>query len=525
MSKKIIVIGAGGAGLTAAIAARMAGAEVTVISKTAMGTGTCTAYAGGIFTLGYGNVTPERHSSKTMKTGRNVNDIRLVQTFSEKALQSMKTLQSWGITLKLDDSGHASVRASASNPFMAGYGMVQELYRTGRDKGVSFLDETVVTKLKINQGKVSGVECINWKTGRTFGLGASGVILATGGAGQIYNRTDNPSRITGDGYSLALRAGATLRDMEFVQFYPLGWNEESFTNWMIDLQIIDKVPLTDERDNEFLLEAIRSWGLKDGLEANYYARDRASIFMAKHLKKGGKALLHLEKFPPEKWGRPPLAEMRPFYPANVDPWEYGPVNVSPIEHYMTGGLEIDTSCCTDIEGLFACGEVTGGVDGASRIGGNALTNIVAFGLIAGETVISKTGETSPDFEPSRTDEMISNMKKGRISPTEIKKNIKKAVQKGLGPVRTALSIRETLDSLQELEQQSSELSFENSLELLAALEVRGMLDSAEAVSRAALAREESRGVHFREDFPVERKEWEKNLRLKMVDHEIRVIDR
>lgn len=523
MTKRVIVIGSGGAGLVAAISAKKAGAEVEVISKTTLGTGSCTAYAGGIFTLGYGHVTPEMHASKTMQTGKNVNDLRLVQVFSERALQSMKELQSWGVTLKLIDRGQASVTASAPNPFMAGFGMVLELYDIAKKLGVSFIDETVATELRITDGRVSGVECVNWKTKEAFGLGASAVILATGGAGQIYERTDNPSRITGDGYWLALQAGATLRDMEFVQFYPLGWDEENFTNWMIDLQIIDKIPLTDVENREFLLEAIRSWGLKNGLEANYYARDKASIFLAKHLKKGGKALLHLEQFPPEKWNKPPLAQMRTFYPRKMDPWEYGPVNVSPIQHYMTGGVEIDPSCFTGIEGLYACGEVTGGVDGASRIGGNALTNIVTFGIIAGESAASGAYEKAENFRPEGSADLVSKWKRGNISGKVIRNRIKNTVQKNLGPVRNSSSIHEALSDLSDVENLLQDLHFVTPNDLLSALETRGLLYSALAVANAALAREESRGVHFREDFPVERDEWTKNIRLRKVEHKIEVL--
>lgn len=513
MRRRIIVVGAGGAGLVAAISARKPGTEVIVINKTGRGTGSCTAYAAGFFTLGYGKITPELHASKTMEIGRYINDLRMVQTFSENAVNTMKELQSWGITLKLLKSGHASTRASASNLFMAGYGMIEELYAIAKDLGIRFLEDTVVTELKVEDGKIKGVECVNWKTGNALGLGASAVIMATGGAGQIYSRTDNPSRVTGDGYSLALRAGTHLKDMEFVQFYPLGWDEPNFTNWMVGLGIIDQVPLVDENNREFLLEAIHSWGLKSGLEGNYYARDKTSICLAKHLKNGGKALLHLERFAPEDWEKPPLSEMLNFYPGDKKPWNYGPVNVSPIEHYMTGGIDIDPSCSTSIKGLFACGEVTGGVDGASRIGGNALTNIVTFGMIAGKTASrSATGET-PDFEPVNSMEKLKEWSEGNIPPSEIKKNIKTTVQKGLGPVRTSSSIKKTIDIIQDLYSQSSRAEVPDHLDLLCALEIQGLLDSAMSIAESALAREESRGVHYREDYPLERDEWQRNIRV------------
>ncbi len=520
MTRRIIVIGSGGAGLVAAIAARKPGTEVVVISKTPLGTGSCTAYAAGIFTLGCGHVPPEMHASKTMEIGCYVNDLKLVQAFSENARKSMEELQSWGVTLSLLDSGHASTRASAPNPFMAGYGMVEELYRIAGGLGIRFVENTVATELRLEDGKISGVECVNWQTGKVCGFGASAVILATGGAGQIYERTDNPSRITGDGYSLALRAGASLRDMEFVQFYPLGWDEPGFTNWLVDLALIDRVPLVDEKNREFLLEAIQSWGLKDGMEANYYARDKGSIFLARHLKRGGKALLHLEQIPEKDWESEPLVEMLTFYPKDRKPWEYGPVGVSPIEHYMTGGVQIAPSCFTGIEGLYACGEVTGGIDGASRIGGNALTNIVTFGLIAGKSASEWVTERAVDFEPVQSREMVRNWTRGKESPLMIRKFIKRTVQEGLGPVRTAASIERSIANLQELENVYLTLKVTDHLELLSALEIRGLLDSAMSIAKAAFVREESRGVHFREDYPTQRDEWKKNVSVYIKDGEI-----
>ena len=409
--------------------------------------------------------------------------------------------------------------------FMGGYGMVEELYGISKDLGIKFMENTVVTGLKVEEGRIAGVECVNWKTGKACGLGASAVILATGGAGQIYARTDNPSRITGDGYSLALRAGASLRDMEFVQFYPLGWDEPGFTNWMIDLAIIDKVPLLDENGEEFLLKAIHSWGLKDGAEANYYARDKTAIRMARHLRKGGKAALHLEKLPREEWDdKESLIEMRNFYPGDTKPWEYGPVGVSPIEHYMTGGVVIDTSCRTGIDGLYACGEVTGGVDGASRIGGNALSNIVTFGLIAGRTASEEAGKASPDFDPLESEDMLRSWSVGTIPPEELRKAIRKTMQNGVGPVRTASSIERTLSDLDELRTLYRHLGVRDHPGLLHALEMRGLLDSATAVSAAALKREESRGVHFREDYPTTREEWKKTVVLSLDGEKIGIAE-
>jgi len=513
MDRRLIVIGSGGAGLVAAIAARKPGVEVLVLSKTPKGLASCTAYAGGIFTLGCGKVLPEFHASKTMEIGGYVNDPRLVQIFSDQAKASLEEIRSWGVTLRLTENGHASVRSTAPNPFMAGYGMVKELYHIALDMGIKFLENVAVTSLRMEEMTVTGVECVDWTSGKILGLGCSAVIIAAGGGGHIYQRTDNPSRMTGDGYSLALRAGAQLRDMEFVQFYPLGWDEPGFTNWMLDLALIDRVPLTDSHGKEFLLEAIHSWGLKDGMEANYFARDKASIFMTRHFNSGGEALLHLEELPEKEWDQEPFSEMLPFYPRDIKPWEYGPVRVSPIQHYMPGGIIIDGACSTGIEGLYACGEATGGVDGASRIGGNALTNIVTFGLIAGRSAAGSLRDGKDDFSPAFTCSIVNSWKTGTLNALEMRNAIRAIVQKSLGPVRTASGIRQAIDELNEIRHNLAKLSVKDRQDLLLALEMQGLVDTSLAVGQAALMREESRGVHFREDFPLKRDEWKKNIEV------------
>ncbi len=509
----VVVIGAGGAGLTAAIAARQQGARVALLSKTASGLGTCTAYAGGGFTLAVGQVTPEEHAIRTKEIGRQINQDALVEVLSREGAKALEELQRWGITIRVGDNGHASVASSAPKPIMGGAGFTRELTDVAKRFGVQLIENVVVTRLVVGDGRVRGVEFIDWQAGKAAALSAKSVVLANGGAGQIYARTDNPARITGDGYALALEAGLPLIDMEFVQFYPLGWAEAGFPEWMIGLPILDHVRLTDEAGDEFLLRSIREWGLTSGREANLFARDKSARIVGERVFRGEKVLLHLEEADEHAWSSYPLKELRSFYPAGKEPKTHGPVSIAPIQHYFTGGIPIDTDGRTAIPGLYACGEVTGGVDGASRIGGNALTNIVTFGLRAGRVAANESAVSAVRLDAPFSQEMLTRMQQGSFNPLELRQSIKSICWNSLGPVRNAGSLADAITELETVQAKLLDVKAASSRERLLALELPGMWMSARAVAQAALTREESRGVHYRSDFPLESACWQRSFRV------------
>ena len=505
MKKKIIVVGAGGAGLTAAVAAAKKGAEVLLLSKTACGDANCTAYSGGLFSLSSGTVTPDDHFRRIVETGRGVNDQKLVRVLAEESEKSLRTLADWGVTLKISDSGHATVRKSAPSEIMGGGGLTRELAAIARAEGVSILENCAAMKILVGERGAEGLEWVNWKTGKQYRSPASAVILASGGGGRIYSRTDNPSRMTGDGYTLALEAGLSLVDMEYVQFYPLGWKDSAFPLWMVGLTILDYIPVTDDSGREFLREAILSWGLSSGKEANYFARDKSAIFLSRHERQGGKTLLHLEDLGEEMLTIP---DVRVSLMIDLPPERRtGPVELSPIQHYFTGGIPIDTGGRTGLPGLYACGEVTGGVDGASRMGGNALTNIVTFGLRAGRFAAEEAAEGSTGDITEIRAELSFLAPEGGIRPREARERLQAIVQEGLGPCRSGEGLRRCLSAMEEWKGSFPPLKAEGPMDLLHALEMKGLSCTAEAVAHAALLREESRGVHFRDDFPEEREEW------------------
>ena len=221
---------------------------------------TCTAYSGGMFALASGDVTPQAFFEKTMRAGQNVNNPALVRVLADESEQSLRQLAAWGVDIRFPSSGWGSVRHTAPYKLMAGSGMMQQAAAAAARAGVRFAEFTAVTRLRVKNGRVVGADLTDWRTGRTEFFAADAVVLACGGGGRMFSRTDNPVRMTGDGYALALDAGAELIDMEFTQFYPVGWAEPGLPVWMADLCLADFLPVTDSEGNEFLLDALQGWG-------------------------------------------------------------------------------------------------------------------------------------------------------------------------------------------------------------------------------------------------------------------------
>ncbi|MDO5116164.1 MAG: FAD-binding protein [Synergistaceae bacterium] len=485
---RVTVVGAGAAGLTAAIAARKAGAEVALVSKTAAGAASCTAYSAGLFSLACGGVTPEEQFEKLLRTGYGLNDRKLLRTLTEESCASLEEIASWGVTVAFKKGG-ASVRASARNELMGGGGMVEELLRIARGCGVKIIEWTAAREIFTIKNRAAGLSLTNWRAGKNYFLASDAVILATGGAGRIYSNTDNPERMTGDGYALALMAGLKLRDMEFVQFYPVGWAQPGFPMWMADASLGDYIRVTDAHGNEFLPEAYREWNVKNGRECNRTARDKLSILLAKKEGEGG-VFAHVEETWPELWQDEGFLYALTLPPAFFKGLK-SPLRIAPLEHYFCGGAEAGTSGETAVDGLYACGEVIGGIDGANRMGGNALTHTVTFGLRAGRAAAGQPREMPTEFAPR--EDIPGNSADGR-PVSEVRAELQEKAWRAIGPIRRAAEIKDFLLYIEKLKKEK--IKAESPHERLLALEMTGLAASAEAVASAALKRKESLGAHY-----------------------------
>jgi len=578
-----VVIGQGAAGLTAALVLAREGIKVPSVSKTRPGNATCTIYAGGGFTLGAQGVSTEKHRQMTWDTGRHLNVPGLLDVFSQEAPSIIPFMESAGVPFNVRRGG-LSIRKDPAFPLLGGKPLIEALYRACIDLDVTFLSNAVVMRLLTDDKGVSGIEWLDYHTGRVSELAARSVILATGGGGAVYERTDNPQRITGDGYRLALEAGCNLLDMEFVQFYPIGIDIPGGAHWFMDLGIIDSARLTNCHGREFLKEMLLEEGISSGREANLLARDKCSVAIAlENLR--GQVLLHLEDIPEQDWKTDEyLGSIARMFPQGRPPWT-GPVPVQPIEHYFPGGVAIGPDGETEISGLFACGEVTGGVDGANRVGGNALTNCILFGQRAGKAAAAHAkGDIHPPLTPDRLtyvppapsrqssqgpaqesrcqpsyqvtyrshqpasheimlpcrrwsaqnwlSSWLSAHKESvpgaissqadTVTPRDLRRSIRAHSSHYLQPIRNGDDLAEALRNLEVLGNLLPRQTASTSMDLLLSAENLGLWYTLVTVTGSAYMRTESRGAHFRTDFPEEDPEWARHVCVRMGEGSLRV---
>jgi len=513
VSGQVVVVGGGAAGLCAAIAARSEGAQVVLVSKTPVGLANCTTYAGGGFTLAAGGMTLDEHRQVTWETGRLLPVPELLDALVTQAPALVARLRSYGVPYR-ERRGGISTAPFSRHPLLGGEVLTRALRDHASSLGVTLVSGHAVTALAVERERVVGMETLELRTGRAGYLPAGAVVLATGGGGRGYGRTDNPVRTTGDGYRLLYELGLPFQDMEFVQFYPLGLDEPGFPRWMLGLHLIDLVPLTNSRGERFLEPLLSAWGLSSGNEANLVARDRAALAVAGEYRQGRAVYLHLDEVPAERWAHPQLAYIARLYPRHRKPAD-GPVRVSPIQHYFSGGVCVDSVGQTAISGLYACGEVTGGVDGANRVGGNALTNCVVFGHRAGMAAAAGAHREGAVREPARTLERCQSWTRDEDghAPSTLRLRLQRLADSRLGPIRDPEGLDAARSELHDLGDQLGRLRAGNARELAEAFEVAGLWTTLALVCAGATARRESRGVHFRVDYPVEDPAWQRSLRL------------
>ncbi len=529
----VIVIGAGGAGLIAAVNARLGGARVLVLAKSRAGYACCTAYARGGFTLGIEGYAPERHRVVTWETGRQLSLPALLETLTQDAPEAVPRLRDFGVRMELG-RGRASVAPYAERPLLAGAALTLPLVRYAREIGVLFRERVLATRLLVGEDGCAGVEVVDFRRGAVEELRAGAVVVATGGAGAIYGRTDNPRTTTGDGYRLLAAAGAPLLDMEFVQFYPLGFADPGVPPYFLELGVTDEIGLSNGRGERFWPGLLSAWGVRSGREANLFARDRAAVAIAREVRATGEVRVHFEELPAPRWEDREYARLRRFLPNGP-----APARVAPTQHYFTGGVPISADGETPLPGVYACGEVAGGIDGASRVGGNAFSSLAVFGRRAGRAAARwarsesrgawtahswlRNGWTRGEGASTLLTDATAGSAKakmarwaegGRLDPDEARRQVNAIADAALGPLRDEAGLRQADRQLGELQAELAGLSVSGTAQWQAALEAENLLFVARVVTSAALARAESRGVHFREDHPTEDEAWRRHIALR-----------
>ncbi len=517
----VIVIGSGGAGLRAAIAVREAGLDCCVVSKGPIGMGSSTIMSVGRFTAALGGGTAEEHEAITVASGRGLSERRLVDVLVGEGPQRLRELLAWGMK-GIEGRNKISTKG---NPPAWGREIIRCLYEKARAVGVRFAGETIVCELACRDGKTAAVGYdAKRNVWRVFAGRAA--ILACGGASALYLRHDNPQSMVGDGYALALSAGAVLQDMEFVQFYPVALAEPDAPRIVIPPAVLELGDLRNTKGEELLTK-------HDIRERPAAERSRDTLSRALFLemvRDGQEAFLDLRRVPAECWKEDPQSgEMWDLLKSRFRA-DQRAVRVGPVAHHTMGGVSIDPHGRSSVNGLFAAGEVTGGLHGANRLGGNALTDTIVFGARAGKAAAQWARTIAAGGEQSLARDAFAvspeqTESSGPVTPGEtgkLKQDLRRIMWEDGGVVRSREGLERALEEVRHLRRRARSLVPRPGNETRSVLELRMGSTVAVLILEAALRREESRGAHFRADFPRQDDEkWRGHLTVRRTDEEKR----
>ncbi len=500
-----LVIGSGGAGVRAAIEASRYG-DVVLVSKSIAGKGGCTTMAEG----GYNAVLREAdsceiHREDTLRGGAYLNDPALVDALVAEAPERMADLIRWGAVFDVTDDREVAQRPFGGQRFprtcyagdRTGHEMMATLMERLDTTGTTVLSEYAVIDLLTEGGRVTGAAALD-NRGDLVVLRADSTVLATGGGTQIYDISTNSAAGTGDGFALGYRAGAGLIDMEMVQFHPTGAVYPYDARGRLVTEAV-------RGEGGFLLNTRgeRFMERYDPERMELSTRDVVARAIATEVLEGrgtdqGGVYLDVTHLAAEEIETRLPVMLEQFLAYGVD-IRKEPMVVAPTAHHIMGGLAITPECRTTLPGLFACGEVTGGVHGANRLGGNALADTQVFGKRAGETAgKAPTRRKSTDPEQIEAlEHMLTGYLEGSASPAGVRRELKLAMWNHVGIFRTADDLRAafaTIDRLAGLPLRAA--SPRNFIECCT---VRNMCTTASLVVRSALLRPENRGAHVRTD--------------------------
>src|ERR1700746_3406612 len=560
-SYDVLVIGAGGAGLRAAIEAAASGATVGVVCKSLLGKAHTVMAEGGI-AAALANVDDRDnwrvHFADTMRGGQYLNNWRMAELHAKEAPECVRELEAWGALFDRRKDGQILQRNFGGHryPRLAHVGdrTGLEMIRTLQDHGIHlgldvFMEHTIIMLLK-DDVRVVGAFGYDRERGRFHVFRAKAVVLATGGIGRAYKITSNSWEYTGDGHSLAYHAGASLMDMEFVQFHPTGmiW-PPSVRGILVTEGVRGEGGVLRNRNGErFMFKDIpplytnqtaateeEAWRYTQGDKSakrppELLTRDHVARCIRREVREGrgsphGGVLLDIawikERIPnAAEHIKKKLPSMYHQFKqlADIDITQE-PMEVGPTTHYMMGGVKVDAdSQMSDVAGLFAAGECAAGLHGANRLGGNSLSDLLVFGKRAGEYAAAYAKENS--LGAVNGDELGSSEKwalqpferKGSDNPYAVQHTLQDVMQELVGIVRQEQEMLQALQRLRELKAASDQVSVDGNREYNTgwpqALDVHRLFTVSEIVTRAALERKESRGAHFRDDFPAKDKQYE-----------------
>jgi succinate dehydrogenase / fumarate reductase flavoprotein subunit len=527
----VLVVGAGGAGLRAAIEALARGASVGVVCKSLLGKAHTVMAEGGI-AAAMANVDRgddwRAHFRDTMRGGKYLNNWRMAQIHAQEAPDRVRELEQWGALFDRTADGDILQRAFGGHTFKrlchvgdrTGLEMIRTLQDRGVQMGFHVYMECAVTKLLKDGDRVCGAVGYWREQGRFVVFRAKSVVLATGGIGKAWKITSNSWEYTGDGMALACDAGAELMDMEFVQFHPTGmvW-PPGVQGLLVTEAVRGEGGVLRNRIGERFMERYDP----DKMELS--TRDVVARAIYTEVREGrgtehGGAFLDISQKPAEYVKRKLPSMYHQFLElADVDITK-GPMEVGPTCHYMMGGVRVDAETAeTTVPGLYAAGEVAAGLHGANRLGGNSLSDLLVFGRRAGLAAAegadrAPSGPADEGQVEEATREMLAFFERPEgESPYAVHRDLTETMQSLVGIFRNEEDLESGLVKIRELQDRAGRVRVEGSRLFNPgwhlARDLQAMLTVSEAVARSALLRKESRGAHSRTDFANSDPSWGK----------------
>jgi len=527
----VLIIGAGGAGLRAAIEALGQGATVAVVCKSLLGKAHTVMAEGGI-AAAMANVDEaddwRTHFHDTMRGGKFLNNWRMAQIHAQEAPERVRELEQWGALFDRTSSGDILQRAFGGHTFKrlchvgdrTGLEMIRTLQDRGVNLGIDVYMECAITRLLKDGERVSGAFGYWRETGRFVVFKAKSIVIATGGIGKAWRITSNSWEYTGDGMALAYDAGAELMDMEFVQFHPTGmvW-PPGVQGILVTEAVRGEGGVLRNKDGERFMERY------DPEKMDLSTRDVVARAIYTEVREGrgtehGGAYLDISHKPAEYVKRKLPSMYHQFRElADVDITQ-GPMEVGPTCHYMMGGIRVEAETAqATVPGLFAAGEAAAGLHGANRLGGNSLSDLLVFGRRAGLSAAEHAKQSGPVTIDGQevleaTRDMLEPFERpAGESPYDIHRDLQEAMHTYVGIFRNEDDLKKGLRELDSLKARAEGVCVEGSRLFNPgwhlARDLKAMLTVSEAVARSALERKESRGAHSRIDYPNYDESWSK----------------
>jgi succinate dehydrogenase / fumarate reductase flavoprotein subunit len=543
----VLVIGSGAAGMYAAIEATRGGAQVLLADRSLIGRGGATVMAQMTVAVALGEETPDDwhyHYNDTIAAGRGLCDEKLAALLCQDGPECIREMDAWGVGWARKDGhitatmapGHDRPRCVYVDFLNTGPAVSKTLrIAMARNTAIHKVGDICIVDLVTTDGEITGAVGYHIGSGTPVAIAAKATVLATGGLTRLYRRNSASANMGGDGYALALRAGASLIDMEFVQFFPIG----HLAPRLVGMDPIMWDPFRYKLGGRLLngrMEEFTSHYGSDEDGKYVLARDLATYAIVKEVEAGrgsphGGAYLSFEHCTAAAL-RSAFGPVIDRLAANGIDLTKMPVEVAPIAHYHMGGVKADANMATELPGLLVAGEVVGGANGANRLSGNAITEALVFGRRAGKSAAARAQHAArPKLRQQDTSAALDLVRADapecdRPNTAAMIARLQAVMADQVGPFRTGMKLRQALADITalnaELGEQPAGRPAAFDLERLDWFDLRNMLLVARVVAEAALARSESRGAHQREDFPTTLPQWQVHQRVQLTGGTLKI---